>query len=398
MPFATTAAIRAALEAGAGARPAPVRPRRARGASCSSTTTATRAGSTPTTFVDEAIPPGRMPPVDRARRLPHERRRRDGGPSFAARLLERGASVVIASETSVTDGYATRVFARIYGRARRRGRPGRGRRGLRRAAAGAGRASTPRATGASSARPGWASGRSSACSPRRGSLASSIPTRRRGSRRLRPPRIAIGAVTARAVGEFVGRRREQRRCRPSCWRRQRAGSCCTASAGSARPRWPRSSSRRVREREPDARCRCVVGGALTVERGARGDRSAAASPASWSRRRSRRVATRTALELAGRQRRRRGPTGSRCCASTLLDAVPMLVVLDNFEDNLDRPGTGGARPRPGPRRAAGRVARRPRPQPAARHVPATRSRCPTAPSARWRSSRSGRCRPRRRAS
>ncbi len=34
---------------------------------------------------------------------------------FAARLIARGASVVIGTETAVTDVYATRAFARIYG-------------------------------------------------------------------------------------------------------------------------------------------------------------------------------------------------------------------------------------------------------------------------------------------
>ena len=101
-----------------------------------------RARSTPTTFVDEAIPPGRMPAVIALAACYTNVARAAGAPSFAARLAQRGAAVVIASETSVTDVYAREVFARIYGRLAeaavpdvvaavcdaRRDRPGRARR------------------------------------------------------------------------------------------------------------------------------------------------------------------------------------------------------------------------------------------------------------------------------
>ncbi len=38
-----------------------------------------------------------------------------GGVSFAARLCQRGAAAVIATETSITDLYATRLLAQVYG-------------------------------------------------------------------------------------------------------------------------------------------------------------------------------------------------------------------------------------------------------------------------------------------
>jgi hypothetical protein len=38
----------------------------------------------------------------------------DGSASFAARLCQHGAAAVIATETSVTDIYATRLLARVY--------------------------------------------------------------------------------------------------------------------------------------------------------------------------------------------------------------------------------------------------------------------------------------------
>ena len=65
-------------------------------------------------FVTEAVPPGRMPPVI-ALAACHTDAAAAGDPSFAARLIARGANVVIGTETAVTDVYATRAFARIYG-------------------------------------------------------------------------------------------------------------------------------------------------------------------------------------------------------------------------------------------------------------------------------------------
>lgn len=57
-------------------------------------------------LVAEAIPPGRMPPVI-ALAACHTDAAASGDPSFAARLIARGASVVIGTETAVTDVYAT---------------------------------------------------------------------------------------------------------------------------------------------------------------------------------------------------------------------------------------------------------------------------------------------------
>jgi len=67
------------------------------------------------TLVEEAIPPGKMPPViclsacdtnvtDRPNNLP----------AVADELVSSGAPAVIGTETSVSDRYATLVFARVY--------------------------------------------------------------------------------------------------------------------------------------------------------------------------------------------------------------------------------------------------------------------------------------------
>src|SRR5205807_975921 len=59
----------------------------------------------PDTFVDEAIPPGATPPLFALAACHTDAASAAGAPSFAARLAQKGASVVIATETSVSDRY-----------------------------------------------------------------------------------------------------------------------------------------------------------------------------------------------------------------------------------------------------------------------------------------------------
>ncbi len=66
-------------------------------------------------FVDEAFPPGRLPPLICLAACYTNVATAADQPSFAVRLLERGAAAVVATETSVTDRYATHLFARLYG-------------------------------------------------------------------------------------------------------------------------------------------------------------------------------------------------------------------------------------------------------------------------------------------
>src|SRR5205807_10040110 len=67
-----------------------------------------------TTFLTEAIPAGAMPPVIVLAACHTDAATATGDPSSAAALITQGASVVIGTETSVTDIYATRMFSRIY--------------------------------------------------------------------------------------------------------------------------------------------------------------------------------------------------------------------------------------------------------------------------------------------
>ena len=91
-------------------------------------------------FLAEAIPPGAMPPVITLSACYTDAAAADGASSFAAALGQHGACAVIGTETSVTDVYATRLFARLYGRLAQPGRPGRDRRPGRRPPRGPARA------------------------------------------------------------------------------------------------------------------------------------------------------------------------------------------------------------------------------------------------------------------
>jgi hypothetical protein len=66
-------------------------------------------------FADQAVPPGQMPPVITLSACYTDAAAGQDGTSFAARLCQRGAAAVIATETSITDSYATRLLARVYG-------------------------------------------------------------------------------------------------------------------------------------------------------------------------------------------------------------------------------------------------------------------------------------------
>ncbi len=66
-------------------------------------------------FLRNAIPPGRMPPVITLAACYTDAAASQDGTSFAGRLCARGAAAVIATETSITDTYATRLLARVYG-------------------------------------------------------------------------------------------------------------------------------------------------------------------------------------------------------------------------------------------------------------------------------------------
>jgi hypothetical protein len=114
VPFATCAAIRAELDRG----PAHVLHISGHGSPGILALEDDDGVARPVTaeeFADLAVPAGRMPPVVVLSACYTDAAASQGGVSFAARLCARGAAAVIATETSITDRYATRLLARIYG-------------------------------------------------------------------------------------------------------------------------------------------------------------------------------------------------------------------------------------------------------------------------------------------
>ncbi|MFF0154529.1 tetratricopeptide repeat protein, partial [Micromonospora sp. NPDC005203] len=113
LPFATTAAIRAVLDEdtthvlhlSAHGAPGLLHLEDEQGG---------RRSVDPETLIAEAIPEGRMPRVISLAACYTDADGEDGAGSFAARLARRGAGAVIATQTSVTDVYATRLFAAVY--------------------------------------------------------------------------------------------------------------------------------------------------------------------------------------------------------------------------------------------------------------------------------------------
>lgn len=67
------------------------------------------------TFVAEAFPQGRRPTVVSLAVCHSNAQPAGGTPSFAARLIEHGVPAVLATETSVTDSYASSLFTEFYG-------------------------------------------------------------------------------------------------------------------------------------------------------------------------------------------------------------------------------------------------------------------------------------------
>ncbi len=113
VPFATTAAIRAALDE-APAHVLHLSSHGGPGVLHLENEDGAARKVTAEQLVEEAVPPGKMPPVFCLAACYTDVPGEEGAPSLAASLVEHGASVVIGTETSVTDWYATALFARVY--------------------------------------------------------------------------------------------------------------------------------------------------------------------------------------------------------------------------------------------------------------------------------------------
>ncbi|MEV6695381.1 tetratricopeptide repeat protein, partial [Micromonospora sp. NPDC051196] len=161
----------------------------------------------PETLIAEAIPEGRMPRVISLAACYTDVDGEDGAGSFAARLARRGAGAVIATQTSVTDVYATRLFAAVYAELAASARPdvvaavAQARRRVQRDLA----AGPDPLTQAVAGMDEWSVVSVLAAAPSVTVVDGTAPAE---------PRVQVvpdlGGLLARPVGQFVGRRHAQR--------------------------------------------------------------------------------------------------------------------------------------------------------------------------------------------
>ena len=278
-------------------------------------------------FLREAIPPGRMPRVITLAACYTDAAGSEGGASFAAHLCGHGAAAVIATEASITDIYATRLLARVYG-----------------ALARSREADVVAAL--SAARRDVQADLETSPDPRDNELAAlgewaavtvlaatgSVPVLdlKHAARTVPPPsRPRIAGLAAREDWYFVGRRREQRRWPADLTSSSLAGIVINGIGGTGKTTLAAEIAGRVRAREP-GRVLVSMAGPLTLE-------SLLGAVISDIRRellvQGEDGGVIQALDVAGRADL---PWLDRLgiLRAHVLDRVPVLLLLDNFEDNL----------------------------------------------------------------
>ena len=278
-------------------------------------------------FVRDAIPPGRMPPVVTLAACYTDAAASEDGVSFAARLCARGAAAVIATETSITDTYATRLLARLYGTLARSHAP-------------------DAITALSDARREVQIELETSPDKRDNELAGlgewaavtvlaatgSVPivdADRTAPAAAQPSRARIAGLARRDDWYFVGRRREQRRWPADLTGPNLAGIVVHGIGGTGKTTLAAEITTRVRDREP-GRILVSLTGPLTLES------LFGAVTSTISRKLTIAGQDRNAIQaLAAAARADLGwQDRLAILRDEVLDHVPVLVLLDNFEDNL----------------------------------------------------------------
>jgi tetratricopeptide (TPR) repeat protein len=278
-------------------------------------------------FVDEAIPPGHMPAVIALSACHTDVAAAADAPSFASRLCQRGAAAVIATETSITDLYATRVFARIYGRLAESAKP-------EVAAAVADARRLVQGELAASGNPleqrvatldEWAALTVLCAQP---ALELIDPTAQSPAPHA-PRRAVVPGLILRPIGEFVGRRREQRSWPRELLSSGTAGLVLHGIGGIGKTTLAAELSDRILDSDP-RRAVASLKGPVSVDTLFAAVASAvhrALAEADLSPRILRVVSHLRAIDRPWQER-------LEVLRREVLGQVPLLVVLDNFEDNL----------------------------------------------------------------
>ena len=284
------------------------------------------------TLIEEAIPPGKMPPViclsacdtnvtDRPNNLP----------AVADELVSSGAPAVIGTETSVSDRYATLVFARVYAELAKATEPdpatalAAARRQVLRACENSERSRDRHEQVLS----GWSVVTIQAASSRKAlfDLTAARPSRNESS----PVAPEVGDLPALSPGSFVGRRREQLEIPRFLADENRGGVVLHGIGGIGKTSLANEILRRVGEQR-DGVVFVTLSGAVTAEEVLQGiiaelridvySQGQLPDPRFLGK-----------LEIIGDPR-----TDWNSRISLLrrefLKRIPIIVVLDNFEDNL----------------------------------------------------------------
>ena len=336
VPFATVGAIRAELDRG----PAHVLHLTGHGSPGTLALEDEDGSARPVTadeLADLAVPPGQMPPVVVLSACYTDAAGSQGGDSFAARLCQRGAAAVIATETSITDIYATRLLARVYAALTQARDPdiiaalAQARREVQ-----AGLQTSPGRREALIAGLGeWA-----AVTVLAG--AGSVPVLAPGQAApvaAGPSRPRVAGLARRQDWYFVGRRGEQRRWPADLTGDTLAGIVICGIGGGGKTTLAAEITARVLDREP-GRILVSLAGPLTLE-------SLLGAAITTIRRELliRDHGQDTAVMIRALDAASRADLGWQDRLAILrghvLDRVPVLVLLDNFEDNLRPDGETG---------------------------------------------------------
>jgi len=285
------------------------------------------------TLIEEAIPPGKMPPVICLSACDTNVTDRSGGlPAVADELVSSGAPAVIGTETSVSDRYATLVFARVYAelaKATEQPDPATALAAARRQVLRACENSERSRDRHEQVLSGWSVVTIQAASSREVLF---DPTAARPSRNDSSPVVSeVGDLPALSPGSFVGRRREQLEIPRFLADENRGGVVLHGIGGIGKTSLANEILRRVGEQR-DGVVFVTLSGAVTAEEVLQ-EIIAKLRIDAYSQGQLPDPRFLGKLEIIGDPRI---DWNSRIglLRREFLKRIPIIVVLDNFEDNL----------------------------------------------------------------